>query len=277
MVRQEITRQLGKRTAKQALRMGARTGLVAATEAGGAAVAGVGGTTFGYIILIIVGIVAAIILFFVILFGSLYYVCTDTGWKGAVAGIASKVANWSGAVSGDVCAMFPDGAGETAGVSSAVQSPTQDAPPTGQDLVAISGVPYEGVSDPRLRPCMLAHVQFIYNEAQKLGISFVITSAFRTTVVADSGSLSAHSRGEAVDIALRPRGDVNDPVFNKKIRTLVGIAEAAGFKPPQGDTLDEYNKPTVGATAGHIHIEYNTPPNGKSYCTTPTNYDEYTP
>lgn len=276
MARQEITKRMGKQVARTALGTGARAGAGAAVSAGGTAVAGIGGTALGPVILVVLGIIAAVIIFLMLAVGSMYYICNDAGWKSRVVRIASTVASWTNLTSGDICAAFAALPGAGPGSGMAVQPPTQDAPPPGQDLVAISGVPVEGASNPQLRPCMMAHIQLIYNEAQKLGINFVITSAYRNTTVADSGSLSAHARGEAVDIALRPRGDLRDPEFNKKVRTLVGIAEAAGFKPPQGDTLDEYNKPTSGATAPHIHIEYNTPPNGKSYCTNPTNHDEYT-
>jgi hypothetical protein len=171
--------------------------------------------------------------------------------------------------------------------STDVQPPTRPVPAAGQDLVAITGIPTSGSLDARLRPCMLAHVQLVYRQAQRLGINFQITSAYRPgAYVAGSNPprLSSHSRGEAVDVQIVPPGSLQDPVvrrrwmndddFQKKINTLVGLFESEGFRPAPGDTLDEYNHPTEGATGGHIHVEYNSPVNGNSYCTNPTNYDD---
>jgi hypothetical protein len=63
-----------------------------------------------------------------------------------------------------------------------------------------------------------------------------------------------------------------------RVNRLAGLFEAEGFKPPAGDTLDEYTNPTEAATGGHIHAEYNIPPgqNGqldmtKSYCSNEVN------
>jgi len=97
-------------------------------------------------------------------------------------------------------------------------------------------------------------------------LTIVITSAYRPgSIVAGTNTLSAHSRGEAVDIALRNptvpiRG--SDP----RIAQLVQIAKSAGFVPAAGDTLDEYTNPTEGASGGHVHIEFNTKPDGTTYC-----------
>jgi hypothetical protein len=170
----------------------------------------------------------------------------------------------------EICYFYGEGSTATQGT----QPPTGDAPPPGQGLVAITGVPTAGSLDPRLRPCMLAHVQLVYREAQRLGISFVITSAYRPgAIVQGTNRTSSHGRGEAIDLEIIPRGSLSDEAFQKKIRTLRGLFESDGFREPMGNTLDEYNEPTEGASGGHLHVEYNSPVNGKSYCTNPVNYD----
>ncbi len=98
------------------------------------------------------------------------------------------------------------------------------------------------------------------------GLDIIITSAYRPgSIVAGTGRLSAHSRGEAVDIALRnpavPIGS-SDP----RIAQLVQVSEQAGFAGISADVLDEYTNPTEGASGGHIHVEFNLKPDGTSYC-----------
>ncbi|MBX4187779.1 MAG: hypothetical protein KW793_01435 [Candidatus Doudnabacteria bacterium] len=39
-----------------------------------------------------------------------------------------------------------------------------------------------------------------------------------------------------------------------------------GFKPVQGDTLDEYRRPTENASGQHVHIEFNLDRFGASFC-----------
>lgn len=92
-------------------------------------------------------------------------------------------------------------------------------------------------------------------------INIVITSAYRP-----NSSGSAHQRGEAVDIAIRPSPTSNN---DPRIDQLVAIAKkffpgpAAGAR---GDTLDEYRNPTEQATGGHVHVEFNTYTfNGQTY------------
>lgn len=95
-------------------------------------------------------------------------------------------------------------------------------------------------------------------------VDFVLTSAYRPgATVGTSGRPSAHARGEAVDIALRP---VPTSLNDDRIDRLFRLAIEEGFTPEVGDTLDEYRKPTELATGGHIHIEFNTyTSRGKTY------------
>lgn len=97
-------------------------------------------------------------------------------------------------------------------------------------------------------------------------LDIVLTSAYRPgSIVTRTGKLSAHSRGEAVDIALLNPTALqysSDP----RVARLVQIAQSVGFTDPAGDTLDEYMNPTEGASGGHVHVEFNTQPNGKTYC-----------
>jgi hypothetical protein len=98
------------------------------------------------------------------------------------------------------------------------------------------------------------------------GLDIVITSAYRAgSIVAGTNTLSAHSRGEAVDIALR-NPTVPEHSSDPRIAQLVAIAKSAGFTPAVGDTLDEYTTPTEGASGGHVHVEFNVQANGNTYC-----------
>src|SRR3989344_9102831 len=97
-------------------------------------------------------------------------------------------------------------------------------------------------------------------------LDITITSGYRPgSIVVGTGRLSAHSRGEAVDIALRNPA-VTTGSTDPRISQLVQIARAAGFTPAAGFTLDEYTTPTEGASAGHIHVEFNLQSDGKTYC-----------
>ena len=120
---------------------------------------------------------------------------------------------------------------------------------------------------------MLPKVQELFTFASDAGLTITITGAYRTEMTA-SGTPSAHSRGEAVDVALRappipwdqnthslPAGFAGD----SRIAQLVQIGKSVGFVPPTGDTLDEYNNPAPNATGGHVHVEFNRTSAG-SYC-----------
>ncbi len=97
-------------------------------------------------------------------------------------------------------------------------------------------------------------------------LDIVITSAYRPgAIVAGTNRLSAHGRGEAVDIALR-NPSISGPSSDPRLTQLLEIARSIGFATPVGDTLDEYNRPTEGATGGHVHIEFNLQANGTTYC-----------
>jgi hypothetical protein len=129
------------------------------------------------------------------------------------------------------------------------------------DLVALSGVSIDpGTSDPRVRQCMLGKVQQIYSAATAAGLQVTITSAFRS-----SDFPSRHAFGEAVDIALRPTPTVPWRT-NPQIANLVQIARGAGFVPPTGDTIDEYNNPLERTSGGHVHVEFNRISANGSYC-----------
>ena len=84
----------------------------------------------------------------------------------------------------------------------------------------------------------------------------VITSAYRP-----ESTGSAHQRGEAVDIALRP---VPTSKSDPRIAQLFAIGQSVGFVTPVGDTIDEWNNPQEKTSAGHIHVEFNLKPDGKT-------------
>ncbi|MBI2356223.1 MAG: hypothetical protein HYV13_03410 [Candidatus Doudnabacteria bacterium] len=100
-------------------------------------------------------------------------------------------------------------------------------------------------------------------------LDIVVTSAYRPGAKTIRGGPSAHGRAEAIDIALRNpivplRG--SDP----RITQLVSIAQAAGFTPAKGNTLNEYAEPECDPNAsscgGHVHVEFNTyTKDGKTY------------
>lgn len=225
----------------------------------------------------ILGVIVGLILLLLIIIGTFAYTCNQEGVTGTAARGSSTLLNfvhkitfgYAGA-SVDICAMLSMG-DKTFSVPEPASAANQ---PVNSNMVPITGIPTEGTSNWQLRPCMLARVDNLYRSAQAQGISFVITSAFRPgAIVAGTGKQSAHARGEAVDIAIRPPNPpynlaqyLADPNFQKKISTLVRLSVNEGFRPPVGDTLDEYNKPTEGATGGHIHIEFNLSSNGGSYC-----------
>jgi hypothetical protein len=181
--------------------------------------------------------------------------CNEDSWTGT----AVRAASWIGIIPGDICAQLA--------ISTNFQTASQQAPITGwepSDLVPLAGVLVDTEArDPRVRQCMLSKVQSIMNTARASGIDVVITSAFR------KGDFpSRHAFGEAVDIALRPVP--SRPFTNEargKIAQLVQIAKSAGFNPPLGDTLDEYNNPIEGrTTGGHVHIEFNKIDVNRSHC-----------
>lgn len=95
-------------------------------------------------------------------------------------------------------------------------------------------------------------------------LDIVLTSAYRPGETTATGGLSAHGRGEAVDIALRnPTVAIHgqDP----RIDQLVQLGQNMGFVPLAGDTLDEYANPALNATGGHVHVEFNVK-DGTTYC-----------
>lgn len=260
-------------TAATATTAAAGVATTTAVAGTGATVAVAGGVTTSPIWITLGIIILVLIFLFFMAAGAIaavYYACNEAQGSTVIKAI-SYAGSWVGQT--DVCAEVGK---FNASNSGDIQQPTQASPPPGTDLVAIgSRVPVEGVSDPRLRECMLVHIEIIRAKAKTLGIDFVITSAYRPgALVGSTGRLSAHGKGEAVDIALRPKGAVTDVAFMKKVRDVVGISLAEGFKYPAGNTLDEYSDPTEDATGGHIHIEYNTAPNGGSYCTLPTYHDK---
>ena len=140
----------------------------------------------------------------------------------------------------------------------------QAMPFFGTAITAISGdyCPDTGIQGVPLSP-----------QAPFGALDITITSAYRFgSIVKGTGKLSAHSRGEAVDIALR-NPTVPEFSTDPRIAQLVQIALGLGFKPLVGDTLDEYTKPTEGASGGHIHVEFNLKSDGTTYCdgTKPSN------
>lgn len=236
---------------------------------------------------IAVAIVFIVVCMVVIFFMTSILACNNPedlaggGWKGKLIVFSARTV--SRIISPGTLDYFDNDLCPYFVITSKVANNTQPAlgtsPAAGQDLVPISGIPTAGSLNARLRPCMQAHIELVYRQAQaqRPPINFVITSAYRPgAIVAGSNPprLSSHARGEAIDVQIVPSGSLNDDAFQAKIARLIGLFETEGFSPPPGDTLDEYNDPTEGATGGHIHVEYNSPVNGRSYCTNPTNYDE---
>ncbi len=230
-------------------------------EAGAAAGAGAATATapiWGTVLAIIL-ILAAVMAFLFILVVVVMAKCNEDTWSGTGARTASTVASWVGVIPADVCdqlAMdnFSGGSSGGGGASSSF-----DWAPT--DLVALSGVAVDGgTSDPRVRQCMLGPVQGIFSAARAAGLTVTITSAFR-----NGDFPSRHAFGEAVDIALRPV-PATPWSTNQQIARLVQIAKSAGFNPPVGDTLDEYNSPVERTSGGHVHIEFNKISTTESHC-----------
>lgn len=191
-------------------------------------------------------------------------ICNSGGIKGTVIKAGAKVLSWGGVLPIDLCKQLTFNS--TTPQDATPQTNSSIVPPS--DLVPITGVPIDpGTSDPRVRRCMLSYIQDLYKRSQQAKLDWVITGAYRpNAIVAGTDNLSAHARGEAVDIALR---NPKDPLYSPdpRIDKLIGVAAVEGFRPAQGDTLDEYRYPTKGAIAGHAHIEFNInqATNG-SYC-----------
>jgi hypothetical protein len=263
-------KELGKDTVKFMARQGAATGVRSGLVW---ALSSIGG-----VLLAIIALIAA----FIMLIMLVKYTCEqDSSWKGKIARSASYVASsrpgkWLGLDKYNICGKLDAFSTVKQNQLPVVPTP-QAAPAADLDLVPISGIPTSGSGDWRLRSCMLRRVQIIYSNAQAVGIDFVITSAYRPgAVVTGTGRASAHSRGEAVDLVIVPRDQrlaamtpaqrLADPAFQRLVSRLVQISINEGFYPQRGDTLDEYNRPTEGATGGHVHIEFNTAPSGGSYC-----------
>ncbi len=174
--------------------------------------------------------------------------CNQRGLKGAAARGASSVASWLRGMP-DVCKSLTFNGGTSGGAGASGSFDNLWEP---SDLVPLSGITVDAqASDPRVRQCMLPKVQQIMNAARAAGLTVTITSAFR------SGDFpSRHAYGEAVDISLRPVP--SQPwSSNSQIARLVQIAKSAGFNPPAGDTLDEYNRPVERTSGGHVHVEFN--------------------
>ncbi len=239
---------------------GAAAGGAAAGEgtAVAGAAAGSGLAVFAGPALAIVGIIVLIFLLVLFILVVMLAKCNEDTWSGTGARALSTVSSFLGIIPSDVCAQLT--------IDKNVQTVTQKAPISGwepADLVPLAGVLVDtSASDPRVRQCMLPKVQEVVGNAQKAGLNVTITSAFRK-----GGFPSRHAFGEAVDIALRPiPARPLSPDAQAKISTLVKIAKAAGFNPPPGDTIDEYNNPTENTTGGHVHIEFNKIDVNGSFC-----------
>jgi hypothetical protein len=93
-------------------------------------------------------------------------------------------------------------------------------------------------------------------------IDIVLTSAYRPgAIVFGTNRLSAHGRGEAIDVALRnPRVGFRPNPPDARIAQVVSIARS--IIGGRGDVIDEYNNsqcnPAEASCAGHIHIEFNS-------------------
>lgn len=259
---QDAAKELAKDYAKKAVKNVAKEQAAAAASAAGSAIAS-SAPVWGPILGVLAIIVLVVGLGFYVLITMVSY-CNSGGLTGFLAKLGSRGAELIGTVPTDICAGLKIDTTQFAGGAAGGGGASGSFEPT--DLVTLVGlVPVDGsTSDPRVRQCMATRVQQIFSQAQAQGISITITSAFRSGGTTAGGGVSAHSRGEAVDIALRdPTVPVhgNDP----RIQQLLSIARAAGFNPPQGDTLDEYSNPAENATGGHVHIEFNIPSSG-SYC-----------
>jgi hypothetical protein len=244
----EAGKQVAKDYAKQTVKKGIWSFLAGTSEIWGPAVA----------ILVVIGLVIG--LFFFVVTTAIAY-CNQGGLSGFAANTLSNF-NWLRG-GGDFCETLAINT-QTA-VENAPKPPMVPGEP--DDLVYLEdfNIPVKIDIDGRATRCMVGKIQAIYAASQQAGIDWVITDAFRTGGQTAGGGVSAHSRGEAVDIALRdPTVDLgsNDPRINQ----LLAIARNAGFVGPSGDTLDEYRNPAPNATAGHVHVEFNIPAGGGTYC-----------
>jgi hypothetical protein len=132
------------------------------------------------------------------------------------------------------------------------------APGVPTDLVTLVGVvPIEGASDPRVRACLKPFVQSLFTKARAAGLNIVLTSAYRPGAVTFQGKPSGHGKGEAFDVGLRPAASFSPNPPDRRIDRLIAIAFEVGFKPPEGDTVDEYNFPSSETLGPHVHMEFN--------------------
>jgi hypothetical protein len=221
----------------------------------------------------VVAILAAIALIvglgiFVII--SVTSTCNAGGVSGAGAQFASWIGSFMPATGGvDICESLTAATNVQTATTNAPALPNPNNPASG-DLVHLLqyGIPVKSdVKDDRVTACMAARVNAIFAIARtsQPPIDIEITDAYRPGGTTAGGAISAHSRGEAVDIALR-NPTVKLHGSDPRISDLVAIAQSVGFVPPAGDTLDEYHNPAPNATAGHVHVEFNIPKNGGSYC-----------
>jgi hypothetical protein len=254
---QSIAKDYGKNLVKNVAKEQA---VAAASTVGSAIVASVWGPILG-ILLLVFGLVTFSLV-------AMIGVCNQGGAKGFFIKSASYVASYLPGISEDICAALAIN-------TTAPNLPQVTTPPTGNpsDLVSLIGVvPVSpSASDPRVAQCMLRRVQDLYNASVASGLNWTVTSAYRPGATTATRLESAHSRGEAIDIALIPT-PTKPLSTNTQIIQLVELAKAQGFRPPAGDTLDEYNRPNEKTTGGHIHIEFNiNSQTNSSYCLTGTN------
>jgi hypothetical protein len=109
-------------------------------------------------------------------------------------------------------------------------------------------------------------------------INIVLTSAYRPGAIVYGSNPprpSAHGRGEAFDVALRPRIGFHPNPPDPRISQLVSIGKS--LIGSRGDVLDEYNDPHCNPSSptckGHIHVEFNVGQcdgTGKSFQGAPT-------
>lgn len=237
---------------KEAVALGKKAVKTAATSAARSIAVAVAPYVGG--VLLVLG---AIVLVFVILIVILDYNCNQTGVSGTTTRAMSFIGAKLGYIPADACTVLTQAKTAIGFKTGNPPDKTPDQTGPDSDLVSIADLPSAGVSNPQVRECMEPGVREIFARAQAAGISLVLTSAYRPESTTAGGGLSAHSRGEAVDIAIRPVGQLSDPAFKAKIRALVNIAINVGYTPAVGDTLDEYANPAENATGGHVHVEYN--------------------
>ena len=249
--------------AETAAGAGAAEGAAAAAGAEAGVVAGAGTVAatspIWGVALAVIGVIIVLLLLVFFVFVSMVVQCNDKTISGVGTRILSTGTSFIGIIPADVCKQlainnFGNGSSGGGGASGIFEPA----------LVNLAVSVKAGV-DGRATACMADKVKTIYDLAQAATppIEFEITGAYEPRTTA-SGGVSAHSRGEAVDIGLRPPAALrsNDP----RIARLVAIARQVGFVPPAGNTLDEYANPAPNATAGHVHVEFNIPSDGGTFC-----------